>query len=181
MVLRGVVIMKLDARKYREALSNLGPRPAVFVDAPPEFRRWLEEKRLPSSLVEFLIVNAVNDNIPFPGGSGGVWTPEDIMSLNERDSAILDGGLIALASAINFDFIVVDLAEGTDQVGFVSHDELWEDSPANVRDVYVPVDESIHEILDGISRELREWMAGTRTSPNYPIDYYSALDRRKYE
>lgn len=167
--------MKLDARKYREALSKFGPKAAIFFTPPPKFRRWLEQKRLPRPLIRFLVANSLRSIVPFPGGSGGMWTPARIMIGNDEEPTLLDNGLFALGSAINGDIIVVDLTE--DRVGFVSHDELWEHAPTNVRDIFVPVDQTLHEMLAGISLELWEWMAGTRTSRNYPVDYSSALVR----
>lgn len=170
--------MQLDATQYRLALANLGSKAAVFTDPPAHFRNWLVEKGLPGPLVDFLVANSIQSELPFPGGSGGMWTPEDIMELNDQESAILACGLLGLGNAINGDFIVLDLAPGTDSVGFVSHDELWgRNPPADVREIYSHVDNSIHEMLAGISLELREWQAGLRTTPDYPIDYGGALDR----
>ena len=169
--------MMLDSQKYREALSNLGPESAVFVEPPIHFREWLNEKRLPTELANFLVSNAIRDELPFPTGCGGMWTAQEIMELNDQEPAILGGGLFAVGNAINGDFIVLDLAEGAHGAGFVSHDELWEGPPRPVREFYVAVSESIHEMLAGISSELRAWIAGSRTGSNFPIDYCSALER----
>jgi hypothetical protein len=173
--------MRIDSPRYRDALSNLGPEPAVFTEPPTRFREWLNEKRLPTEFAEFLAGNTICDNLPFADGAGGIWTPADMMTLNDQESAILASGLFAVGNAINGDFIVIDLTEGNDQVGFVSHDELWENPPANVREIFVPVDRSIHEMLVGISSQLRAWMAGGSDEPNYPIDYCSALERKQDE
>jgi hypothetical protein len=171
--------MKLNSLKYRQALADLGPVSPTFCDPPAEFRNWLDAKGLPTALKDFLIANAVSAGLPFPGGSGGVWTPADIVILNDQESAMLADGLLAVANAINGDFIVVDLAEGVDQVGFVSHDELWERSPPPVRSIFAPVDASIHELLAGISHELRAWQGGPGEKRGYPIDYCSAIQRRR--
>lgn len=170
--------MKLNAQEYREALFHLGPEPPVFTQPSDSFREWLREKRLPVALMEFLIANSVRDNVPFPDGCGGVWAPEDIMALNDQESSILGSGLFAVGNTINGDFIVIDLLQDS-QVGYVSHDELWENRPANVRQIFAVVDETIHGVLVGISSELREWIAGTRTTANYPIDYSGALERQQ--
>lgn len=171
--------MKLNSQKYREALSKLGPTPAVFVEPPIHFREWLNAKLLPPVFVDFLVGNAIRDELPFPGGGGGAWTPQDMVDLNDQEAAILAGGFFAVGNAINGDFIVINLAEGCDEAGFVSHDELWEGPPRPVREFYVAVAESIDEMLAGISSRLRACITGSKISSNYPIDYCDALEREE--
>jgi len=160
--------VKLDPRKYREILSGLGPVAPVFTKPDDKFREWLSEKRVPTALATFLIENAVCKDVPFEGGCGGMWTPEDIMALNDQESAILACRLLALGNSTNGDFIAIDLTEGIDEVGFVSHDELWENPPGGVREIFIPVDKSIHEMLAGMSGP-----------DDYPADYSSAIERRQ--
>src|SRR5437773_92565 len=103
--------MALDAQKYRDALADLGPEWPVFIDPPGNFRAWLAERRLPADVVEFLLKTAVAGNIPFPSGCGGMWSPDDIMVLNDHESAILADGLLAVGNSTNGDFIVIDLRD----------------------------------------------------------------------
>jgi hypothetical protein len=172
--------MLLDSAKYRSALSALGPRPANFVVPPPVFQEWLEAKSLPPALVRFLIENAVSEGLPFASGTGGMWTPDNIMALNDQESAILAAGLLAIGNTGNGDFIVIDLAEGVNGVGFVSHDELWDAAPTNVREIFISVDESIHLLLNGMASEDRRWKEASERQKErkYPVDYCSALVRK---
>jgi hypothetical protein len=171
--------MKLDSRQFREVLSNLGREAAVFTEPPIHYREWLMQRRLPTELVEFLVVNAVSDIVPFPNGCGGMYPPRIIMARNDEVPEVLACGLFVVGSAINGDFIVVDLLEGTDQAGFVCHAEFFGNPGINVREIFVPVDKSLPDMLAGMSGELHKWIGGKNAEQpdDYPTDYYSALDR----
>jgi hypothetical protein len=172
--------MALNAQKCRDALAHLGHEQPVFVDAPVAFNTWLTAKQLPTDVVKFLLETAVADHIPFLGGCGGMWTPEDVMVLNDQESDILAGGLLAVGSAINGDFIVIDLRDEQRQAGFVSHDELARNddearSWTDVREIFVPVAVSLHEMLEGISAQLWECSRREELPRTYPIDFCDAF------
>ena len=116
--------MGLNAQKCRDALAGLGPEQPVFIEPPADFRAWLAQKRLPSDVVQFLLRTAVAANVPFPTDTGGMWTPRDIMVLNDQESDLLARGLLAVGNSTNGDFIVIDLRDERRQAGFVGHDEL---------------------------------------------------------
>ena len=172
--------MALNSQKYRDALAHLGQKRAVFTDPPEAFHAWLTEKQLPGDLVEFLLGTALAAAVPFPNGSGGMWTPRDVMDLNDQESAILSAGLFAVGSAVNGDFIVIDLRDERRQAGFVGHDELAESSSGDVRAIFVPVADSIDEMLVGMSGALWECFRSDAGEQNsYPCDYCDALTWRK--
>ncbi|HEY3965395.1 MAG TPA: hypothetical protein VGM05_12640 [Planctomycetaceae bacterium] len=151
--------MKLDAQKYREILRDSGSVTPTFAAPDEKFREWLSQKRVPLPLVEFLIENAVRDEVPIDSGCGGMWTPEGIMENNDQKSAILASGLLAVGHSIIGDFIAIDLTEGIDEVGYVSHEELRGDPPADIRDIFDPVAASIHEMLAEMAAESDDYPA----------------------
>jgi hypothetical protein len=177
--------MALNAQKCRDALADLGPEQPVFIDPSADFRAWLAQKRLPGDVVEFLLRTAVAANVPFPSGCGGMWTLRDIMVLNDQESDILAGGLLAVGNSTNGDFIVIDLRDDQRQAGFVSHDELWRNyeearSWGDVREIFAPVADSLDEMLAGMSADHWEYLRGeTSERGRYPWDYYDALSWRK--
>jgi hypothetical protein len=177
--------MALNAQKYRDALTHLGHEKPVFIDPPGAFRIWLAEKQLPGDVVEFLLGTAVAENVPFPNGCGGMWTPRDIMVLNDQESDILAGGLLAVGNSINGDFIVIDLRDDQRQAGFVGHDELARNYEAarswgDVREIFVPVADSLHEMLVDMSGVLWAYFRGETSEQNhYPCDYCDALSWRE--
>ena len=173
--------MALNAQDYRSALTHLGPEQPAFIDAPAAFRKWLAEKQLPGDVVEFLVGTAVAANVPFPNGCGGMWTPRDIRVLNDQESDLLAGGLLAVGNTINGDFIVIDLRDDQRRSGFVGHDELARNYEAarlwrDVREIFVPVATSLDKMLVGMSGALWEYLRGERPEKNmYPCDYCDAL------
>jgi hypothetical protein len=177
--------MALNAQKCRDALADLGPERPLFNDPPGDFRAWLAQKQLPADVVEFLLLTAVAENVPFPNGSGGMWTPRDIMVLNDQEADILAGSLLAVGNSTNGDFIVIDLRDEQRQAGFVGHDELarnYEEARSwgNVREIFAPVADSLDEMLAGMSDD--HWKAlrdETWEWGRYPRDYCDALSWRK--
>jgi len=168
--------MPLNSQKYRHALAQLGPGPATFTTPPAVFRSWLAEMQIPNDLVEFLLSNALDANLPFPNGHGGMWTPEDIMVLNDQECALHLAGLFAIGNANNGDFIVIDLGDKGRRAGFVPHDELMtECPPGDAREIFVAVADSIDEMLVGVSGEIRRWLDGEERLPHYPADYCDAI------
>jgi hypothetical protein len=132
-------------------------------------------------VVEFLLRTAVAANIPFPSGCGGMWTPHDIMLLNDQEAAILAGGLLAVGNSTNGDFIVIDLLDEPRQARFVGHDELWDTgSWTDVREIFAPVADSLDEMLAAMSADHWDYVRG-KTSKwcRYPRDYCDALSWRK--
>ena len=175
------VTMALSAQGYRDALTHLGHEQPVFIDPPAPFRKWLAEKQLPCDVAEFLVGTALAAHVPFPNGCGGMWTPRDIMVLNDQESDILGGGLLALGTAVNGDFIVMDLHSELRQAGFVGHDELarnYEEARAwrDVREIFVPVAASLDEMLVCMSVALWGYFRGEAPEQSlYPCDYCDAL------
>jgi hypothetical protein len=167
--------MALNSQKYRDALANLGPKPASFTAPPAAFHDWLVERQLPNDLADFLQANALGAHVPFPSGCGGMWTPQDIMVLNDQEAAIFAAGLFAVGNATNGDFIVIDLRDERRPAGFVSHDELWGRPSDDVRAFFILVAESLDEMLTGMSGALWECLRGEKRELRYPTDYCDAL------
>jgi hypothetical protein len=175
----------LSALKFREALAGLGPQQPVFIDPPPEFLAWLAQNRLPDDLVEFLLRTAVAANVPFPSGCGGLWTPREIMALNNEQSDILAGGLLAVGNSTNGDFIVIDVRDDRRQAGFVGHDELarsYEEARSwtDVREIFAPVADSLDEMLAAMSADHWGYLRGeTSEWGRYPRDYCDAVSWKR--
>jgi hypothetical protein len=100
-------------------------------------------------------------------GAGGIWTPSDVMVLNDQEEALSCSCLFGVGNAINGDFIVIDFATGEGRSGFVDHDKLAAKEPSDdVRDAFMPVAKSIGEMLQGMT-----------DVDGFPYDYWAAIDR----
>jgi hypothetical protein len=173
--------MALNSQRYRASLTRLGDEQPVFVEPSAAFRTWLVAKRLPEDVVEFVSENAIAENLAFRTGSGGMWPPQDIVDLNEQESSFLAGGFLAVGNTITGDFIVIDLRDPGRRAGFVGHDELagnyaeaqhLKDDP---RAIFVPVADSLDELLAGVSAALGEGFASDPPGQHsFPIDYCDA-------
>ena len=177
--------MGLNAQKCRDALAGLGPEQPVFIEPPADFRAWLAQKRLPSDVVQFLLRTAVAANVPFPTDTGGMWTPRDIMVLNDQESDLLARGLLAVGNSTNGDFIVIDVRDDRRQAGFVGHDELarsYEEARSwtDVREIFAPVADSLDEMLAAMSADHWGYLRGeTSEWGRYPRDYCDAVSWKR--
>jgi hypothetical protein len=156
--------MRLRPDLFRPAVRRLtGGKTVTFGSSDPTYGRWLAKRKLPEELTRFLLENAPSAETSFDC-AGGMWTPKDVMELNDQEKAMPASGLFAVGSAINGDFIVIDFKEGDGASGFVSHDLLRDGKPVKKpRQAYIPVARSIGEMLHGMT-----------TVEQFPYDYWQA-------
>ncbi len=89
---------------------------------------------------------------------------------------MLASELLAVGNSTKGDFIVIDLRHEERQAGFVSHDELWEGSCGDVREIFAPVADTLDEMLALMAAD--HWNAlrsKTYKWGHYPRDYCDAL------
>ncbi|PEJ54383.1 hypothetical protein CN692_20005 [Bacillus sp. AFS002410] len=82
-------------------------------------------------------------------------------NLWEENKRCIDEGLLIIGSGLNGDFIVVDLQ--TLKVGYVFHDEIWEDEDAIVRENYINLNWSIGQFY-----------YNALTMQEFPVDGFQA-------
>ncbi|MBS8263938.1 hypothetical protein DYI25_05755 [Mesobacillus boroniphilus] len=78
-------------------------------------------------------------------------------NLYEEHKRCIDNGLFIIGYGLNGDPIVLDL--NTNEIGYVFHDELWEDEEINPREIYISLECS-----------LPEFYFNSVTIDNYPVD-----------
>lgn len=120
---------------------------------------FLEKNNLTSELIEFLKNNSYN--LPIRFKKVYFNKVNEILDINtdEENRRCLLSGLLIIGSGRNGDWVVVDL--NTLKVGYVFHDELWENEEVDVRDIFVSLDCSIGEFYHNIV-----------TVNDYPVDGY---------
>lgn len=128
--------------------------------------KFLNEYKIPNEVVDFLNTFSFNKNIRFKH----VYFDRvnDIPDNNtyEENKRCLDAGLLIIGSGLNGDFITVDL--NNLKVGYVFHDELWEDSSMNPRDIYISLDCTIGEFY-----------YNSMTKEDFPVDGFEAEEYLK--
>ena len=139
----------LEVRPIRETLS------ATTLE-------FFERRSVPSELQDFLTANSFDR--PFQVGHIYYDRTNDMAreNLEEENRNCIQEGLLIIGSGLNGDPVVVDMETFT--VGFVFHDELWEDTSIKARSIYIDTGLSVGEFY---------WEAATQKD-NFPKDAYQA-------
>jgi hypothetical protein len=160
-------MMHLRPDLFRVAVRRLkGGDAVIFGTNDPSYRDWLGKRQLPEELTQFLIENSLSADTSFDG-VGGMWTPNEIMQLNDQEEEGLSGnGLFGVGNTGTGDFIVINFITGDGQSGFVSHDLLPEpDVNREGYDVFKPIAVSIGDLLHGMT-----------AIEGFPYDFWIALE-----
>ncbi len=113
--------------------------------------------------IEFLNKFAFNSFVKF--GQITFNCPNEIKRENTEaeNRSLIENELLIIGCGLNGDPIVIDIKDG--KMGYISHDELWEDEEIAVSEVYVKMNESIGSFF-----------LKSANSSNYPVDYFEALE-----
>ncbi|WP_075979930.1 hypothetical protein [Bacillus massilinigeriensis] len=85
--------------------------------------------------------------------------PEE--NLYEEHKRCIDNGLFIIGYGLNGDPIVIDL--NTKKIGYIFHDELWEDEDVNPREIHISLGCSVPQFY-----------YNSVTIDDYPVDGYEA-------
>ena len=102
---------------------------------------FFTEYQIPEELVLFMKKFSFTQNIKFNHVYFDKVNDIPENNLWEENKRCMDEGLLIIGSGLNGDFIVVDL--NTLKVGYVFHDEIWEDEEGIVRENYISLNCSI--------------------------------------
>ena len=154
---------KIDRELFEKAiddiLSEVGPIRETLSSSTIEF---LHKFSVSKTLHEFISTNSFDR--PFKVGHVYYDCTKDIAAdnLEEENKNCIAEGLLIIGSGLNGDPIVIDLETLT--VGFVFHDELWEDTTIKARSVHIDTGLSIGEFF---------WKAASQKD-DFPVDAYEA-------
>jgi len=139
----------LEVRPIRETLS------ATTLEF---FKKYF----VPKELHDFLAANSFDR--PFQIGHIYYDRTNDLAreNMEEENRNCIQEKLLIIGSGLNGDPVVVDMETMT--VGFIFHDELWEDTSIKARDVHIDTGLSIGEFY---------WNAVSKKD-DFPVDAYEA-------
>jgi len=139
----------LNARPIREMLSA----------ATLEF---FQKYSVPKELQGFLAANSFDR--PFQVGHIYYGRTNDLAreNMEEENRTCIQERLLIIGCGLNGDPVVIDMETMT--VGFIFHDELWEDSSVKARDVRIDTGLSLGEFY---------WSAVSQKD-DFPVDAYEA-------
>lgn len=154
---------KIDYELFENAIED------VFLEAKPiretvsnSTVEFLHKFSVPKELQDFIASNSFDK--PFKVGHIYYECTKDISvdNLENENKNCIHEKLLIIGSGLNGDPIVIDLSSLT--VGFIFHDELWEDTSVKARSVHIDTGLSIGEFF---------WRAASQKD-DFPVDAYEA-------
>ena len=160
--------MKTDTVLFAQALGRSSELAKHFAPASPSFLVWLKEHNLPEEIVaHFFDYSLVGDSC-VEIGFANFWPEKYTRKWHDETPEYLAAGWLIVGSMQNGDFVVINFGRDDGAVGYVSHEEIW-DEPHHVRDdlesIYLRVCESFGQFLDGLTRD------------EHPYDYFDAKEQ----
>lgn len=123
--------------------------------------KFFEEFSIPDEVIEFIKTFSFNKNIRFKNVYFDRVNDMPDNNIYEENKRCISEGLLIVGSGLNGDFIVLDLHNL--KVGYVFHDDLWEEENINPRDIYV-----------NLKCTIGEFYFNSLVIENFPVDGYEA-------
>jgi len=156
---------RIDKELFEKAISNilLEVRP-IRQTITNSIISFFNKFAVPKELQDILIENSFDR--PFKVGHIYYDSTNDIEKQNVEVENVncINEGLLIIGCGLNGDPVVVDIH--TLKMGFVFHDELWEDSSIKARDVYIDTGLSIGQFYFNAATQM----------DSFPCDAYEAED-----
>jgi hypothetical protein len=117
--------------------------------ASPEFLSWLAENNAPREILD-LFAECVPDRQKRRGRVHEVcdlYTEDEIRKEAAEFPRYLEVGLLSIGSGILGDPVAIDLRKQVGAVGYISHDDVWGDDEANIRQFFVVIAPSLAELV----------------------------------
>lgn len=150
----------MDAELFESALK-LKKEIVKSESISEETQMFFTEFLIPKEILLFMSKFSFSQNLIFEHVYFDKVNDIPDNNLWEENKRCIDEGLLIIGSGLNGDFIVIDLH--TLNVGYVFHDEIWEDEDAIVRENYINLNWSIGQFY-----------YNALTMQEFPVDGYQA-------
>ncbi|MBS1576498.1 MAG: hypothetical protein JST09_14435 [Bacteroidetes bacterium] len=153
------VDIELFEKAISDILSEVRPIRQQVTNATISF---LDKYSISKEIQDLLILNSFDR--PFKVGHIYYDKTNDIEkeNLDEQNVNCINEGLLIIGCGLNGDPVVVDLQTLT--VGFVFHDEIWEDSSVKARSAHIDTGLSIGQFYFNAATQI----------DTFPVDGYEA-------
>lgn len=151
----------MEIELFREALGEIDKYCRTKVGFNSWTTKFMEDYQIPEDVISFLKEFSFNENIQFKHVKFDSVNEMPDNNLFGEHKRCIDNGLFIIGSGLNGDPIVIDL--NTRMVGYVFHDELWENEEVNPREIYISLECSAPEFY-----------YNSVTIDGYPVDGYEA-------
>ena len=159
------LIIIMDKSFFEEALkinSSSVNKEGLYGSTVEFFKNY----NIPSEAIEFLKEFSFNTNVRFKHVYFDRVNDIPDNNLYEENKKCISNGLLIIGSGLNGDFIVIELS--TLKVGYVFHDEIWENESANVYDSFI-----------SLNCTIGEFYYKSLTDDAFPVDGYQAEEYMK--
>lgn len=147
----------MDFSLLKEALESSGVVLPKRIQLSDSTKKFLEEYKVPTGtrafIEEFSFTESIKINYVYLDCANEIAGN----NLYEENKRCIDNGLLIVGSGLNGDAIVVDL--NNEEVGYVFHDELWEDEKVSPRDIFISLECNVSEFYHN-----------SLTIEDYPVD-----------
>jgi len=154
--------MNLDIKLFIEATESITPSPVVH-GLHVSVVEWLSSVGATDSVIKYFSEHAYSRAIKY--GKVTLHSAHELKSVNKEteNQRLISRGLLVIGSGLNGDPIILCLKSG--KVGFVSHDELWENEDNSIEDIYIFVSDTLGTFFNSATK-----------NGGFPVDYYQAIE-----
>jgi hypothetical protein len=165
------------ALEHRTSERSLGSDVEPLEPAPlsPETIAFLEEHQVPAALREFLEQHSYNQSITLGELVFDAVNEMPEENLDNPNVSCIRHRLFIVGSGATGDPIAVDLENGL-TVGYVFHDQLWDDDHANARDLFVATPFDLGTFFHAAATHVYD----EETDRGFPADAYSAQEQDEH-
>lgn len=155
--------MTLDKDLFIKALENIGfDYNNASVKVTDKSIEFFEELELPNELINFLKEFSFRHELDFDGNYFNFTNKIRTENLDEINKENYKQHLLIIGSGMNGDLVVLNTKTMT--VGYVFHDQLWENETI----------ENLNEIYIDLKISIGEFFYKSTTEEDFPIDAYEA-------
>ncbi len=156
----------MDIELFRKALEKIDKHTLTKVELSADTIEFSKYYQISDDVISFLKEFSFRENLKFKHVYFNIVNEMPEENLYEEHKRCIDNGLLIIGYGLNGDPIVIDL--NNKKIGYIFHDELWENEDVNPRDIYICLECSIPEFY-----------YNSVTIFDYPVDGYEAETYKK--
>lgn len=142
---------------FRKALEKIDKHTLTKVELNTSTIKFFEDYQIPEDVISFLKEFSFRENLKFKHVYFNIVNEMPEENLYEEHKRCIDNGLFIIGYGINGDPVVIDL--NTKKIGYIFHDELWEDEDVNPREIHISLGCSVPQFY-----------YNSVTIDDYPVD-----------
>ncbi|WP_337100127.1 hypothetical protein [Paenibacillus sp. YIM B09110] len=154
----------MDIQLFEEALEGIENSKTIET-VSLNTHRFFVDHNMPNYVIEFYGKFSFTEPLRF--GRNLFYKTNDLLEENQDipNSKCIDSGLLIVGHGLNGDYIVLNMK--TNSIGYIFHDELYENEDIRIEDIYIDMCMNLGEFFN---RSVFE--------EGFPVDGYQAEEYR---